>query len=310
MSTGVAVVAVRHLTAALVFDPVDTFARTRSGPASRPRPLGSIRFMLVAEQVGGVRQDFPSPLELQVRGNDAGYGVWFGRVRRPNGTIVSATPPGTYVVRAESAYYQTQEVLVDVPTPAPAFPLELQPGYAYPFPAGGTSPRASGPTLLRGVLQGPDGTGIAGATVEVTPPTVPPTPVFRTDVSGQWVLVFPETQPAGNVTIRFTFSDGTVTDVAAVAIVPGQQSALGSTAFRGFVTSAGIPVEGATITVTGAPGSARSRRDGGWQYVFPLNQAPVNADVTALLPDGRSQPELNQPVQPRATVVVPSFRFV
>jgi hypothetical protein len=310
VSAGVTVTEIRHLTATLAFDPVDVFARTRSGPATRPRPLGQIRLRLVAEIVGGARTDLPEPIELQTLSNHEGYVVWFGRVRAADGSVRAWPSPGQYVVRGEAAYYQSAEVTVDIPRSDVAYSLELAPGPAYPFPAGGLVPRAAGPTLLRGTLEAPDGTAVEGATVEVTPQTAPPTPRVTVDATGQWVLVFPDSQPSGNVTVRFTFPDGTVTDVPTVAISAGADSALGATRFRGFVTSNGIPVAGGTVTVAGAPGDTRTRADGAWQYVFPLNQAAASVDVRAQLPDGRSLTQQNQPIQPRATVVVPSFRFV
>jgi hypothetical protein len=310
VSAGVAVTEIRHLSATLAFDPVDVFAKTRSGPATRPRPLGQIRLRLVAEIAAGVRTDLPEPIELRTVANHEGYVVWFGRVRAADGSVRIWPSPGRYVVRAEALYYQSAEVTVDVPTPSLAYDLELAPGPAYPFPAGGLVPRAAGPTLLRGTLQAPDGTALEGATVEVTPQTAPPTPRVTVDATGQWVLVFPDTQSSGNVTVRFTLPNGTVTDVPAVPVVAGADSALGATRFRGFVTSKGIPVAGATVTVAGAAVSVSSRADGAWQYVFPLNQVAANVDVQAQLPDGRNLTQQNQPIQPRATVVVPSFRFV
>jgi hypothetical protein len=303
----VTVLDVRHLTATLVFDLEDGYARDRGVAGPHPRPLEPVRYLVVGEVVGGARQDFVEPLELQVRQNSDGYDLFFGRHRLPDGRVVSVLRPGTYVVRVESDLYQAVE-RDDVMLPEPASPylFTLEPGASYPFPSGTLIPRSLGPTLLRGVLQDFGGDGVEGATVEVPGQSN----TGRTDASGQWVLVFPDSIASGSVTIRFGLPDGTVVQVPAVPIVAGRESTLAPTVLRGVVlTGAGAGITGAAVDV-GGPDVARTRRDGSITIVFPLNQAAAVVDVTATLPDGRAQTKAAVPVQPRATVTVPTFRFV
>ena len=93
-------------------------------------------------------------------------------------------------------------------------------------------------------------------------------------------------------------------------IVQGSEAGLAQASLRGFVlTGAGGAVPGATVEVQGMPGVTTTESDGSWFYYFDVNQAAFAADVTARLPDGSAQTQVNQQVQPRATVVVPTFRF-
>jgi hypothetical protein len=75
------------------------------------------------------------------------------------------------------------------------------------------------------------------------------------------------------------------------------------------MTTDGVPIAGATVSVGGQPGSTRSQMDGGWFYFFRPDQTATAVTVTATLPDGRSLSRGGVPVQPRSTVVVQSFRF-
>jgi hypothetical protein len=67
------------------------------------------------------------------------------------------------------------------------------------------------------------------------------------------------------------------------------------------------------IAVSGEPASVTSRPDGSWSYHFrssqhvPPDPGP-SVTVTATLSDGRRQSS-SQHVQPRTTVVVPTFVF-
>ncbi|HYH84244.1 MAG TPA: hypothetical protein VEX60_02110, partial [Pyrinomonadaceae bacterium] len=74
-------------------------------------------------------------------------------------------------------------------------------------------------------------------------------------------------------------------------------------------SNAGGVIPGATVQVQGRPGSTSVAADGSWFYYFGLNQGAAAVQVTATLPDGRSQTKTNQQVRPRATAVVPTFRF-
>ena len=96
-------------------------------------------------------------------------------------------------VETSGRYQRAENPAVVIPEPAVPYRFDLEPGYAYPFPSGCRAPRSLGPTLLRGALQHPDGAGIAGALVEVAGVT----DRYRTDESGQWVLVFPDSPGVG-----------------------------------------------------------------------------------------------------------------
>jgi hypothetical protein len=92
--------------------------------------------------------------------------------------------------------------------------------------------------------------------------------------------------------------------------VQGAEAGLAQTALRGWVlTQAGGVAAGAAVEVLGRPGRASVGPDGGWFYYFGLNQAAAAVDVRATLPGGQNLTENNVPVQPRSTVVVPTFRF-
>ncbi|MBV9960428.1 MAG: carboxypeptidase regulatory-like domain-containing protein [Acidobacteria bacterium] len=302
---------IRRLSASLIFDLEDRFARARGVRGPHPRPIEPIRFFVTAEiigGVGGIRQDFVRPLELVVQRNPGGYYCFFGTVRMPDGsTRRGALAPGAYAVRAESRFYQRVEREdVVLPTPGSSYFYDLPPGYAYPFPTESTLTGGRGLTLLRGGLYETDGRGVAGATIEVIGLSEP----YLTDETGQWVLLFADTQASTNVTVRVTFPDATFEDVLNVPIVQGTETGLAQTALRGRVLSgAGLALPGARVEVQGQPGQVATASDGGWFYYFGVNQGAAPVDVNALLPDGQTLTENNIQVQPRATVVVPTFQF-
>ncbi len=296
--------------AARVFDLEDRFARDRGTRGPHPRPLGRVTFRLLAEIVGNALRPFDSQPELEVRRNGGGYDVFFDILRLSDGTRRRGGLSGTYAVGVESEFYQAVErddVLI--PQPDQPYGVALEPGYAYPFPTESTRGGSAGVTLLRGSVPAVDGRGMAGVTVEVTGKSNS----YRTDASGQWVLVFPDTQPAEQVDVHFTLPDGTVTNVAAVQVTPGRETSLPPTGLRGSVlTDRGLAIAGARIQVTGQPMSSASDRNGGFFFYFGLDQPPAvvtAVDVTATLPDGRTQTRPTIPIQRRATVVVPAFRF-
>jgi hypothetical protein len=298
----------RRQSATLIFNVEDRYARERGVRGRHPCPIGPLRFWVIGQMVNGVRQSLTPPWEIIMRRNDSGYHLFFGDVRWPDGTLhQNGLPSATYVVRVESDYYQPREFTdIQLPTPHRAYDFGLLPGYAYPFPPESTLPGGRGPTLLRGSLYRQDGTGISDATVEV----VGQSNTYLTNDSGQWVLVFPETQPAGNVTVRIMCANGSVESVSNVPIVPGRETSLMLTVLRGWVlTNSGAPIRGATVEVVGLPGQTGTNGDGSWFYYFGFNQSAGVINVTARHPDGRRLTQTNVLVQPRATVVVDSFRF-
>ncbi len=169
----------QRLTAALIFDLEDSYARDRGVNGPHPRPFGSFDYFITGRVVSGVPQLLESPLALKVVRNPTGYGVFFGdMLSRAGNTLRANLLDGTYILRIESQFYQPAErndiVLPSVfasgsPGPGTLAPwfFDLSPGYAYPFPDSSTLSRGRGPTLLRGTLLAPDGTGIQGAAIQV-----------------------------------------------------------------------------------------------------------------------------------------------
>lgn len=299
---------IRRLSATLVFDLEDGFARARGTRGAHPRPFEPVKFLATARFAGNVRQDIDPPLELVVTRNGGGYHLFFGAARQPDGSRRErALDDGRYAVRVEGRFYQPLERSdVVVPTPGRGLLYDLRPNYAYPFPPNSTLPGGLGLTLLRGTLHTTDGRGVAGATLQVVGVTEP----CLTDASGQWVLVFPDAQPSGAVTVRVTPEGGPPQNVSGVSVVRGREAGLGETALRGWVLSdSGGVIPGASVRVEARAGATAAASDGSWFYYFGLNQGAATVQVTATLPDGRSQTKTNQQVRPRATAVVPTFRF-
>ena len=158
--------------------------------------------------------------------------------------------------------------------------------------------------LRRGVVRAVDGTAVEGATIQVAGHSNS----YKTDASGQWVLVFPDTEPSGNVTVHFDLPDGSARDVV-VPIEAGRGNSLAQTALRGLAMTAGTGFPGVKIQVTGQPGEATSTADGSWSYYFDLNQPSRAVTVTAVAPNGRRLTQRRVSVQRQSTVVVPSFLF-
>jgi hypothetical protein len=291
--------------AILVLDPEDRYARERRVRGPHPRPIGKIRYLLVARVVGGVREELSVPSELLTVRNTSGYDVYFDQTRVGEQRYRMVYDAGTYVVRVESEFYQGGEYQVLVPEAHTPLHIDLEPNYAYPFPTA-TLKNLRGPTLLRGTVCDTAGRGVAGVRIEVPGESN----VYRTDASGQWVLVFVDGQASGDVTVRFVFPDASVIDVTTVAVVQGAERSLTQAGLRGWVLDrAGIALPNVRIQVSGHAGESRSAGDGSWIYCFGLNQGAEVVQVTASSPAGTALTQANIHVQPRAVVVVPTFRF-
>ncbi len=290
--------------AALIFDLEDRYARERGVHGRHPRPLGEVRFHLLGAAGG---EPLAAPKELAVRRNPSGFDVWFDELRRPDGTHQrSGLAEGTYAVRVTSDFYQIAEQ-PDVELPQPAQPsfLDLLPGYRYPFPRVSTLGRGRGPTLLRGGLHRADGGGVEDVRVEAEGALYG----YRTDPTGQWVLVFPDQRGDGDVTVRFVQPDGAVSEAGGVPVLQGRDNSLPQTALRGTVLDErGIAVAGAVVEVAGHRGRSRTGPDGGWGYYFDLDQAAAKVGVTITAPDGRRQALSEVEIRPRSTVAVPTLR--
>ncbi|MCP4659826.1 MAG: hypothetical protein GY856_30860, partial [bacterium] len=291
-----------------------------------PRPLGKVEFRVLGEVDGESRRDFEQPLEMTVVPNPSGFHLFFGEVRRPergsrgfprrgtnggfpqrgtNGAFLLGE--GTYAVRVESEFYQLVERR-DVLMPEPAAPYfcDLDPGYAYPFPHCSTLSGGRGPTLLRGCVFDRAGDGVEGVRVEAEPALSD----YQTDETGQWVLVFPDSLPDGEIAVRYHGPDGAVSEITDVPLLQGRENSLAQTALRGWVLNGtGVALAGATIVVEGQPGDSRTGDDGSWFYYFDPTQSASEVNVTAVLDDGRQLVRPGVEVRHRATVVVPTFRF-
>jgi hypothetical protein len=202
--------------------------------------------------------------------------------------------PGDYVLEVRSQFYQPAEVQVSLPARR-AVSLRLLPGYAYPFPAGPL-------TTLRGTVVDHAGAGIAGAVVGADHTTA----TCRTDDTGQWVLTFPPRLADTITTVHLQLPVGPTIDVANVCVRAGRENGLSPTALRGAIRRVGgIGIGRATVRV-GAD-TVRTAADGAWRYHFDFSQAADHVRVEATVGDvTKSEIVL---VQPRATLVVPTFVF-
>jgi hypothetical protein len=302
----------RRLSATLVFDVLDEFAQLRGSRGPLPRPFEPIKFFAVAEGAGPNRKELKPPLEFVVKRNTTGYHSFHNIIKKPDGTLLqNALAAGTYDLRVEGRFYQTQKAAITLPRPADlALPINLQPAYSYPFPLDLKPTGGRGFALLRGSLHTADGKPIAGATVSVAGANSP----YVTDESGQWVLVFPDsffpgTQTTATVTVQVKPLTGPIVNVPNVDLSKGDERALAETAFRGWVIQRGLGVAGATVEVQGQPIPTRTLADGSWFYYFALGHNTVDLlDITARLPDGSTLMQ-NQRTMPGATVIVPPFQF-
>jgi len=296
--------------AVMVFDPVDGFVAERNVAGPHPRPIGAITYRLLARRQGGIRSDVNPPLNLVTTGTPSGYDVWLGLVSAPDsGRRRADLADGDYIVEASSPLYQRLEATVTVPLdPASLGEFKLEPGYAYPFPRTSTLSTGRGPTLLRGTVHRNDNdtAALAGITVEVPGQSSS----YQTDGTGRWVLVFPDTQPAGPVTVRFTFpAGGRVVNVPGIPLVPGASNAIQQTALYGQVLAADQPARGCAIQVLGRVGQVMADAAGAWLYYLDLAEPGGQVAVRATLPDRRTATQGNVPAQRLQATRVPTFRF-
>lgn len=292
----------------LIFALTDVYLRERGTHGLNPLPMGPVKFIVQASVQEGIRKDFDTPLELVVQRNDSGYHLFFGKVKLSEHIIRNnILSEGAYIIRVESRFYQRFESeKIELPNPREPCIIDLEPGYAYPFPADGTMPISNGPTLLRGGVYQTDGQGTAGVVVHVPGRSN----TYRTDETGHWVLAFPADDPGGHITVRLEYPDGTIENVSNVMIQRGCATSLHQTAIRGRVTTEkGVGLRDATIRVGGYPGRTTTDTNGEWLYYFGINQPGDTVDVVAELADGRSLIKPNVQVQHQSTAMVPVFRF-
>jgi hypothetical protein len=300
-----------------VFDILDGFARRRGLTGAHPRPIGPVRIYLLADHTPGAERTFDPPPELVIGWDHEGNAISHGRLRTPGGgSRDGGFRGGPYTLSVRSSFYQRTD-FDGVAIPATASQPEpctmvLEAAHTYPFPVAttpppvqlGTTPTVA-LTLLRGAAFAPDGTGLADVLV-----SAPGAVGYRTDVDGQWVLVFGEGVPAEatvDVTIAAPGTDPRT--LTGVPVEPGGDATLAQTALRGRIRAPGVDVSLAAVRIDGFPASAGMRRDGAWGYYFPLDQTATGVTVTATLPDGRTRGVTGQPVTPNRTTIVPDFSF-
>ncbi len=321
--TAAYVVSERRITApSLVFDLVDRFARDRGTAGSRPRVRGSVRYRIVATEAGGVRTELAEPFDMVMVRNVAGYDLWFGAVARDGGpaTHYRPDPPPSFVVEVAAERYQRVETTVaSLPQPGTPRQLALEPGWAYEFPQATSVPGGTGPTLLRGTLRRPDGTGVVGARVQVDPPPanqLASHPEYRTDETGNWVLAFDDavaTTVAAQVEVTPAGQPPTV--VTEVTITQGDTSALRQASLAGITRRAtGAALPGVTLTADVAPGiSTTSDADGRWELWLPIERfMPSTGTQPTVITATSAQAVLlvqNSQVRPRVTTHVDPFVF-
>lgn len=333
----------RVLTATLIFDLEDRYAREQGVHGLHPQPIGPLKFQLMGKMIDGNRQDFATPLPLAIKRNPSGYHLFFDLMKQVEGLdrrLKSAQAPerrlmladGVYIVRVQSTFYQMFEhTNIKLPMQNPNNPasdapyhFDLEPSYAYPFantesfrlegvPAQCgeiVMPGGRGPTLLRGSLHASVGQDLVGITVQV----VGSSNLYRVDETGQWVLWFPDDHPTGFVVVRIMLPNGGgITDVPDVCVIKGRTTSLFETALRGWVQRNGRGVHHAMVTIedaAGPLGSITTKEDGSWSYYFSLLQAQTTVTITATLPDEHTNLTIpNIQVRPRVTEMVPTFRF-
>jgi hypothetical protein len=317
------------LTANLILDLEDVFARGRGRPGDHPRPFEPLRFFLIDQDLGGGLILFDPPIELEMIRNPSGFHLFFGRqiLRGTRGEIFTRAldlPPGKYTVRVTSTLYQTMQKTIDLPignandpSVISRYHLDLQASFAYPFPdvyslgqpaanscSNGTFTPRRGTTLLRGVLLDTGGRGLTGGTVRVASRSN----TYTTDVSGQWVLWFSEPQPTGPVDVIIQAPGQTAQQVQDVCVIQGHETSLHQTALRGWVRRGTMPVANAVISVQGMNGQATSDMHGDWTYVFPFSQAVQEVTLIARV-QGLPVQTRTVTLVSRSTVIVDPFQI-
>ncbi|MDX1413890.1 MAG: hypothetical protein R3293_06845 [Candidatus Promineifilaceae bacterium] len=228
-----------------IFDLTDRFARDLGVNGSHPPLLDLPPISVRGEIINGNSIFWAQPPYLVTKSNHSGQFIFFGQMRLPSGELRRnyLQDNHTYILRLESSIYQSIERSIPIgPDPANPPPassdyqviphtdpldttpntvlvtLNLEPGNAYPFP------RISNykPTLLRCEARTAAGLGLAD--VHITVVGQPEVFYEMTDQTGAAVLVFPDSQPSGDVTIRFTHNSTSIEQV--VAIEPAEVNVL------------------------------------------------------------------------------------
>jgi hypothetical protein len=308
-----------YISARMIFDVEDRYARDRGLRGPHPQAIGRLRFWLVGTVDATGPKRFAYPEEMVVVRNPGGYHMFFDKVI-PYGSdrpIRRNLPPGTYIVRVTSEleptrrasipeadeiyslvyqWVERQDVIIGelagtgVVGMAGPYPLALEPGYAYPFPLtlpagiippGGCAGRTYAGQTGPTLLRGAlHGTDGAGVVgAVVSAPGAHSS--YQVDSNGDWVLVFDDTQPTGPVSVTVTIPKQPPVNLSDVCVIQGFETSLSETALRGWVLRRGVGVSGAHVRVTGLsqPLEVQTQADGGWKLYLPVEQSVGNQTV-------------------------------
>lgn len=191
-----------------IFSVTDSFVILRGvdGAGAARQIRGPIAFQLTAMGSGAARQTLAAGWTLPVVQGISGAFISYGIIADPSGQRARpAGPPLAVDVTVTGPAYRVaplgelQLVNLDPAQPTAAVtpvPVQLAPGYGYPFP-----PVPVGYSLVRGeVLTGPGGTGTGQAQVTGAAAAGNWSDAYVTDGTGQWVFAIPDAQ-AGQVTV-------------------------------------------------------------------------------------------------------------
>jgi hypothetical protein len=200
--------------ACAIFTVTDSFAVLRGvvGPGAARQARGPIGFGLTAIGTGAARQPLAAGWALPVVAGSSGAFISYGIIADPSGwrSRPSGPPLAVEVTVTGPSYRVTSPVSLQLvnldpaqPTAAVApVPVELAPGYGYPFPAAPV-----GYSLARGEVLSTAGAGVGQAQVTVTDGAGGWSDTYLTDGTGQWVFAIPDAQ-AGQLTITARNSAG------------------------------------------------------------------------------------------------------
>jgi hypothetical protein len=210
--------------ACAIFSVTDSFVTLRGvdGAGLARQARGPVTFQLTGIGSGPARRSLVPGWTLPVTQGTSGAFISYGIIAGPSGRQSRPTgPPLAVDVTVTGPAYRPTSLaglrLVNLDpaqpsTPVVPVPVQLAPGYGYPFPA-----TPAGYSLVRGeVRTGPGGAGVGEAQVTGTAAAGNWSDTYITDGTGQWVFAIPD---AGAGRITFTARDPAgATDSATVTI--------------------------------------------------------------------------------------------
>ncbi len=297
------------LAASLILDIEDCYAKRQLVYGGRPLTKGKLWFGFTGKKIEEKYIPLDPVLKLVTKTNPSGYVLFFGEVELPDSTVRRMPPTQdtsvSYTLRIESEHYQVAEVdelnLHESRTP---YHIGLEPGYRYPFTS--TACLFGKPTLVRGTVRGYDGAGIRDVIIK----SQGAIGSYRTDSTGQWVLVMDPDSVGPGMSVQFVFPDGSSKVEQNITIEKGKEIGLMQAGLCGRVEyGVGVGAENTVITIVGVSGSVRTDVNGAWRFYFPLGQCEAVVAVKATLPDGRTKYIGDVLVKTRSLMTVPTFQF-